>query len=138
MMGFDVHNHLFDGELLAVSLQRSRVKAPRHGVDFVTEPTLSQQLAIINQPAGKQIARHVHTLFPREVKYTQETLVIVKGLLRVDLYDSHKRLRDSFVLGAGDVILLVSGGHGFSILEDCLMIEVKQGPYNPDQDKERF
>jgi hypothetical protein len=30
------------------------------------------------------------------------------------------------------------GGHGFEILEDCLFIEVKQGPFVEGEDKIRF
>jgi hypothetical protein len=56
----------------------------------------------------------------------------------VDLYDSDKAYIESRVLEAGDVILLVSGGHGFEMLEDTEMIEVKQGPYTGDSDKTRF
>jgi hypothetical protein len=36
------------------------------------------------------------------------------------------------------VIVLVSGGHGFEMLEETEMIEVKQGPYTGDADKIRF
>ena len=38
----------------------------------------------------------------------------------------------------GDVILLVSGGHGFEMLEESEIIEVKQGPYAGEEDKVRF
>jgi hypothetical protein len=41
-------------------------------------------------------------------------------------------------LEAGDVILLVSGGHGFEVIEEVEMIEVKQGPYLGEHDKTRF
>jgi hypothetical protein len=41
-------------------------------------------------------------------------------------------------LEGGDVILLVNGGHGFEVLEEVEMFEVKQGPYVGDQDKTRF
>ena len=44
----------------------------------------------------------------------------------------------SRVLGPGDVIILMSGGHGFEVLEDLNMVEVKQGPYVGDADKTRF
>ena len=40
--------------------------------------------------------------------------------------------------GAGDVILLIEGGHGFEVLEEIEMVEVKQGPYAGERDKERF
>ena len=42
------------------------------------------------------------------------------------------------ILQGGDVILLATGGHGFEVLEEIEMIEVKQGPYAGDQDKTRF
>jgi mannose-6-phosphate isomerase-like protein (cupin superfamily) len=41
-------------------------------------------------------------------------------------------------LESGDVILLIKGGHGFEVLEELEMIEVKQGPYLGEQDKVRF
>ena len=42
------------------------------------------------------------------------------------------------ILQTGDVILLASGGHGFTMLEETEMIEVKQGPYAGEKDKTRF
>ena len=44
----------------------------------------------------------------------------------------------SRILRAGDVILLIKGGHGFEVLEELNMVEVKQGPYVGDGDKTRF
>jgi hypothetical protein len=34
--------------------------------------------------------------------------------------------------------LLTAGGHGFEVLEEIEMIEVKQGPYSGDTDKRRI
>ena len=70
--------------------------------------------------------------------YTQETLFIKKGKLLVDFYDDEQSYLESRELVAGDVVLLIRGGHGFEVLEDLEMIEVKQGPYAGDQDKVRF
>lgn len=108
------------------------------GIHFFTENTLSQQLAFMSHPAGKLIAPHVHNPVPREVQFTQEVLFIRKGRLRVDFYDADQRYLESRVLGPGDVILLIQGGHGFEVLEEVEMIEVKQGPYVGEQDKTRF
>jgi hypothetical protein len=44
----------------------------------------------------------------------------------------------SIFLGPGDVILLISGGHGFEVLEELNMVGVKQGPYAGETDKTRF
>jgi mannose-6-phosphate isomerase-like protein (cupin superfamily) len=89
-------------------------------------------------PAGKSIQAHFHNPVPREVKYSQEVLFIRKGRLRVDFYDTARQHLESRVLVCGDTILLVSGGHGFQVLEDLEMIEVKQGPYVGEEDKTRF
>ena len=34
-----------------------------------------------------------------------------------------------------DIIMLVSGGHGFKVLKDVEMIVVKHGPYSLSKDK---
>ena len=36
------------------------------------------------------------------------------------------------------MVLLIQGGHGFQVLEELEMIEVKQGPYVGNKDKTRF
>ncbi len=108
------------------------------GIHFFTPDDLSQQLAFMSHPAGKEIQPHVHNPVPREVHYTQEVLVIRKGRLRVDFYDKEQNYLESRILEAGDVILLIEGGHGFEVLEDVEMFEIKQGPYVGEQDKTRF
>lgn len=115
---------------------RASYKKP--GVSFVTPDDYSQQMAYMHHPKGKVIEPHVHNLHPREVTYTQEVLFIKSGKLRVDFYDNDQKYLESRILNAGDVILLASGGHGFEVLEELEMIEIKQGPYAGDQDKTRF
>jgi hypothetical protein len=44
----------------------------------------------------------------------------------------------SDTLYPGDVILLAHGGHGFFMIEESEIIEVKQGPYAGEEDKVRF
>lgn len=108
------------------------------GVDFITPGDYSQQVAYMHHPAGQTIDAHVHNLVHRNVVMTQEVLFIKKGVLRVDFYDEYEDYLESKNLYSGDVILLVSGGHGFQALEEVEMIEVKQGPYAGEEDKKRF
>jgi hypothetical protein len=124
-----------DGGLLAI-IVRAGYSQP--GISFFTPSELSQQLAYMRHPAGKIIAPHVHNPVAREVHFTQEVLVIKRGRLRVDFYDSKQIYLHSRILCTGDVILLATGGHGFEVLEEVEMIEVKQGPYAGDSDKTRF
>ena len=108
------------------------------GVDFITPNDYSQQVAYMHHPAGKVIDAHIHNLVHRNVVLTQEVLFIKKGKLRVDFYDDYEDYLESIVLQTGDVILLVSGGHGFVVLDEVDMLYVKQGPYSGDADKKRF
>ena len=41
-------------------------------------------------------------------------------------------------LNKKDMILLMSGAHGFKVIEKVEMIEVKQGPFKEKQDKIRL
>ncbi len=109
-----------------------------NGVNFITPNEYSQQIAYMHHPTGKTIDAHIHNLVHRNVVLTQEVLVIKKGKLRVDFYDDYEDYLESRILNMGDVILLVSGGHGFQVLEEIEMIEIKQGPYSGDLDKKRF
>lgn len=108
------------------------------GITFFTPGTFSQQLGYMNRNAGYVIEPHVHLPVRREVHLTKEVLFIRRGSVRVDFYTDEEDFLESRVLGCGDVILLIKGGHGFEMLEDTEMIEVKQGPYAGDDDKRRF
>lgn len=122
-------------QLLAIIVYSSFQK---EGVHFFTDDTLSQQLAYMKHKKGRLIDPHIHRPVPRQVEFTQETLFIRSGKLRVDFYNDEQNYLCSRELSAGDVILLVKGGHGFEVLEDLEMFEVKQGPYAGDKDKIRF
>lgn len=123
-----------DGTLAIIV--RGSISAP--GISFFTPGDFSQQLAYMQHPAGKIIFPHVHKDVVRNVTKTLEVLMVRKGRLRVDLYRESREYVESRVIGAGDVLLLVSGGHGFEVLEPVEMFEVKQGPYAGDEDKTRI
>lgn len=122
-------------QIIAIIVYNERTEP---GIHFLTPDDFSQQLALMHHPAGKVIYPHVHNPVPRHVHYTQEVLFIKRGKLRVDFYDDQQVYLESRVLHEGDVILLASGGHGFEVLEELEMIEVKQGPYAGEMDKTRF
>jgi len=128
--------NIFNKDELYAIIIRNTYNQP--GIHFITSNDLSQQLAYIHHPEGKKIEPHVHNPIVREVKNTQEVLFIKKGKLRVDFFTEERERFESRVLGAGDVILLIQGGHGFEVLEEIEMFEVKQGPYAGEQDKTRF
>lgn len=121
-----------NGKLYAI-IVGSDFKTP--GIKFFTPDEFGQQLGYMNRPAGYTIEPHTHTETERTIAYSQEVLFIRSGKLNVDLYDEADELFTSRVLVTGDVILLAAGGHGFTVLEDTEMIEVKQGPFIGEEGK---
>ena len=110
----------------------------QEGIKFFTPDDFSQQLGYMSHKAGHKIPPHIHNFLPREVKYTQEVLLIKYGKVRVEFYTNEKTYFKSSLLLKGDVILLANAGHGFYMEEDTAMIEIKQGPYLGEKYKKRF
>ena len=107
-------------------------------IDFLTPDTFGQQVAYMNRPRGEIIQAHIHEPISRQLVGTQEILYVRSGRIRVDFYESDRAYVTSAVLLPGDLMLLNTGGHGFEVLEDTDMIEIKQGPYAEGRDKTRF
>ncbi|MCY6412412.1 hypothetical protein QTA56_09740 [Acinetobacter sp. VNH17] len=130
-----IENIIYNNQLLSIIIRRNFEK---QGIEFFTPDDFSQQLAYMKRPQNYVIPPHVHNLVLREVQLTQEVLYIKSGKVRVDFYNDDKNYLESTILEAGDVILLAYGGHGFEMLEESEIIEVKQGPYAGEMDKIRF
>lgn len=123
------------GESLALII---RTGYRRDGIHFFTGENSPQQLGYMLRPKGYTIAPHVHIPVKRHIDQTAEVLFIKSGRVRIDLYTSDKVYYQSVIVNAGDVVLLEDGGHGFFMLEESEIIEVKQGPYAKDDDKVRM
>ncbi|MCY1517288.1 hypothetical protein D9M68_519610 [compost metagenome] len=115
-----------------------RATYKQSGISFFTPPDYSQQLGYMNRPKGYTIAPHYHHHIERSIVHTQEVLVIKSGKVRVNFYTIHNEYLESCILNKGDVILLASGAHGFEMLEETEIIEIKQGPYLGELDKVHF
>jgi hypothetical protein len=124
-----------NGELYALIL-RNNFKS--ESITFFTPDSLSQQLGYLPHKKGNIINPHRHNINKREILYTQEVLFLKQGKVKVNFYDSNHSYVGTEIVSQGDVILLCGGGHGFEIIEDSIMIEVKQGPYVGIDDKVRF
>jgi len=125
----------YNNKLLSVII---RANYKSEGIEFFTPDDFSQQLAYMNREKEYVIPPHVHNAVQRDVHFTQEVLVIKSGKVRVDYYDDDKNYLESRILNQGDVVLLAYGGHGFEMIENSEIIEVKQGPYAGEMDKVRF
>ena len=115
-----------------------RAQADSETTRFLTPDTLNLQLGFVVYPAGGEIARHVHRPVERVTRGTAEAVLVRSGRCELDLYDDGGARIASRELRAGDLALIVGGGHGYRMLEDTVLLEVKQGPYTGLGEKERF
>lgn len=132
-MSSSVETVTIDNQLAAI-IVRSEFRP--EGIQFVTPDDFSQQLGYMNRPSGYRIQPHIHLQVERKATLTQEVLYVRRGRVRVDFYREDESYAVSREIATGDVILLSRCGHGFEMLEDTEMIEIKQGPYLDD--KRRF
>lgn len=107
-----------------------------NGKSFLSKEDFPLQLGISKYVKGEKIKPHLHLERDIKIKNIQEVVFIKEGDAKVNLYDSDKKFFKSLRLSTGDFIFFVSGGHGFELLEDTVIVEVKQGPYfGKEQDK---
>ena len=108
------------------------------GIKFLTPNSFNQQVGYMKREKGYQIQPHIHSNTQRTIFGTSEVLFIKSGKVKVNFFDCQKEYLFSNILDSGDIILLLNGGHGFEILEEAEIIEVKQGPYIEENDKVKF
>lgn len=110
------------------------------GLSFFSQDDEFIQVGVWGYPAGKELKAHIHNEVIRQVFWTQEVLFIRKGRLRVHIYCLNEIKITEFEASAGDILIMLRGGHGYEILEDgTQVLEVKNGPYvGADLDRRRI
>ena len=110
----------------------------KSGINFFTSKEATQQFGYMKHKKNYLIMPHKHNKRLTKILITTEVIIIFKGILRVDFYSDKKKYLFSKKIYAGDIVMLVNGGHGFKVLKDVEMLEVKQGPYSLSSDKIKF
>ena len=124
-----------DGEVLAYIV---RGGPPPAETKYLTPDDCSLQVGHVVYPADSEIPRHAHLPVERHLVGTAEVLIVQQGRCEVDVYSDDRRIVTTRELRLGDILISVAGGHGFRVLEDLVLLEVKQGPYPGGAEKERF
>ena len=110
----------------------------KKGINFFTPKEATQQFGYIKHKKGYIIQPHQHRKRLTKIVTTTEVILLLKGSLKIDFYNEQRKYLFSKILNAKDIAMLVEGGHGFKVIKDVEMIEVKQGPYNLIKDKIKF
>ena len=122
--------------LYALIVRRSYKK--KRGINFFTDKKATQQFGYMYHAKNHLILPHRHNKRISKIELTTEVIIILDGILRVDFYSNQEKYLFSKKLYSKDIVMLTNGGHGFKVLKDVKMIEVKQGPYQKIKDKIKF
>ena len=122
--------------LLALIVRRQFRK--KKGINFFTPKETTQQFGYMKHKKGHIVKPHRHNKRLTKIIRTTEVILLLKGSLRADFYNEKKKYLFSKIINEKDIIMLVHGGHGFKVLKNAEMIEVKQGPYSLEKDKIKF
>lgn len=105
---------------------------------FLTPAEATLQVGYIVYQAAQEIPRHIHRRIERAIDRTGEVLLVRNGRCELDVYNDDRERVATREVREGDLIIFVGGGHGFRVMEDTVLLEVKQGPYAGNDEKERF
>ncbi len=127
---------LYKKRLFALIVRRQFRK--KSGINFFTSKEATQQFGFMKHKKNHIIKPHKHNKRLTRILRTTEVILLLKGTLRVDFYNDKYKYLFSKIINERDIIMLIHGGHGFKVLKNVEMIEVKQGPYRLASDKVKF
>lgn len=128
-----------DGDLL-LARHVSADEWDTGGLGFFSKDPEFLQVGIWNYDSGKRLLAHTHNDAARTFQRTHETLYVRRGRIEARIFNEERELVERLEVGEGDILTLMSGGHGYTILEDgTQVLEIKNGPYlGADRDRIRI
>jgi hypothetical protein len=116
-----------NGVVLAKLIKPEDVKP---GLNFYSENHDFIQVGVWEYEKDKNLLAHIHNVLERTINRTNEVLYIIKGRLEATIYTVQEELVEKLILESGDILILLTSGHGYKILEDgTRVLEIKNGPY---------
>tara|TARA_B100000131_G_scaffold130212_1_gene127036 strand:- start:208 stop:624 length:417 start_codon:yes stop_codon:yes gene_type:complete len=123
-----IYSRVEEGKLLHIINRYYEIE----GRTDVAPPNEFLQLATLKMEKGKTFRPHKHIWkpCPSAQVIAQESWVVIKGSVKVHLYDIDDELIEEIVIRQGDCSMTFEGGHTYTILEDDTVVyEYKTGPY---------
>jgi quercetin dioxygenase-like cupin family protein len=125
----DDHNHP-----LAVVVGPEDSPEKEEEAAFVTDEEQPIQLGLMSYSRGDEAAAHTHPDRTRTVNRHQEVIHVIEGSLSVDVYDENRTLQGTISVQQGQTVVFLRGGRGWTAENDARILEVKQGPYQGEDD----
>lgn len=111
---------------------------PEQKYNFFSPQDGYLQFGINTYKAEDKIADHIHLPCERSVTRVEEIISLRKGRLNVRIFDENENQLALVEMKTGDILYQIQGGHGFDILEDSEIFEIKQGPYTSKVEDKRL
>ena len=115
-------------------------EAWKDGLNFFSADQDFIQVGTWEYAQGKELKAHIHNEVSREVFWTQEVLYVRRGRIHAHVFGTTEKKVAELIVGEGDLLIMLCGGHGYDILEDgTQVLEVKNGPYvGSERDRRRI
>ena len=113
----------------------NRARDIQHGRVDLVPPDEFIQCAAIRMDQGKTFKPHHHIKNVKVTTITQESWVVIRGMVQVTLYDIDDSVLHTDVLEPGDCSITLCGGHNYLAMHDnTIVYEYKTGPYTGQDD----
>jgi len=123
----DVREIVKDGLLLARHIHPGEF---RKGLAFYSEDQEFLQVGTWRYDQGQQLRAHIHNVVPREIDRTHEVVIVIQGAMAARIFDEERKLVETVTVRRGEMLILMNGGHDYTILEDdTRILEIKNGPF---------
>jgi hypothetical protein len=112
----------------------------RQGLAFYSQDEEFLQVGSWRYNNGQRLRAHSHNIVPREVNRTNEVVVVLQGAMAARIFDEQREYVETVTVKQGELLILMNGGHDYTILEDdTRILEIKNGPFlGRDVDKTLF
>jgi cupin fold WbuC family metalloprotein len=127
---------LFNNEVISILVDLQDAK---EGLDFFSTDNDFIQVGSWNYKKGKVLPLHFHNKFERTSERTAECVFVLSGKVECKLYSEEGEFIETVLIESGQLIIQLSQAHEYTILEDSIVLEVKNGPYfGPEKDRTRI
>lgn len=98
-----------------------------------TKPEEAVGILTFKHRKGAHFAAHKHQPKTRVTHKLEECFIVKRGKIAMKLFGPDNRWFKTITVSAGELFLSMAGGHDITVLEDCELFEVKNGPYSQDK-----
>ncbi|MDO8619763.1 MAG: hypothetical protein Q7R64_00240 [bacterium] len=113
---------------------KASLMSVREGTHPLSSPEDALQIMTMKRAKGHVAKAHRHVPAHRETELLQECLIVIKGKIRIDLFDTDKRCFKKVVVKEGEAMIILDTAHEVHYLEDTLAYELKNGPFIDDKE----